>query len=880
MTDYSSGPGTPFSGGETYPSPDGKYFFLLSFRGDLTCGCTHTILSVYETAAMKAWVTNGAPEKPPALHALDLTTRKVAGTAVQFSLDGAAWATPRTIIFLGVDSADNKQIYQLDAVTGKLDKLTNEPGTLNAVYLEGVQGTSVIYRRQGDLRKPDTSPLPLMAPMTRDKGGEVFATTRNYIGRAEAFGNEYVGLTAAGKPWTLPIVESVNTATVFMSTGGEWAVLSLRTENSGIKEFSVPRKFVLVDFRKKKLVQLGAVAAGGQTVSSNFRVEAAAPRAFWTEDGSEAIVVNTEVPGKDPAAGYIAAFDPAVGRWTALEEIGEQTLANRIRSIGWLNEKELLVAREKDGRPSGGTVHTREGAGKWSSRTVDASVQIPARQRTDLLGGLKITARQSMNEPPVLVASFEGKEKAMTGADPALAGVGISPMRPFTFTMPDGSKLTGGLTLPRDHQPGKRLPLVIQNSGYDPDRFFADGDVPSGYARQALASQGYAVLEIYVRGGTSAAATIDEGPIVVARVDAAVEQLVKEGIVDETRVGMVGQSRRGWQTHYAVTHPGKVKIKAAEVWDSTTQSYTKYVDEALRGNDGGVGTAGVNGGNFWENKAQWLKHNVQFNADRMEAATLFVDSLSGQIGLDGMFREARMTMGALRHARRPFDYVFFPEGAHVLPGARFRKAAMDLTVDWMNFWLSDKEDSDPAKVEQYERWRLIRKKNEERKAEEAKIASAKPQGTTQGKPDQPLAAASENEQIDTIARTARAQLKSQGIKDPGNDTVPLNKEGYRILYVENRPAIAQMYFNWNLQIFPRTARRADMLDSLAECYVQQGNVEKAIEFYEKALQLKPNLGSKAKQIVAKLKADPASLPAIQQELREDYAAFLKTQAKP
>jgi hypothetical protein len=31
------------------------------------------------------------------------------------------------------------------------------------------------------------------------------------------------------------------------------------------------------------------------------------------------------------------------------------------------------------------------------------------------------------------------------------------------------------------------------------------------------------------------------------------------------------------------------------------------------------------------------------------------------------------------------------------------------TVDWFSFWLNNHEDPDPAKAEQYKRWRELRK---------------------------------------------------------------------------------------------------------------------------------------------------------------------------
>jgi hypothetical protein len=35
------------------------------------------------------------------------------------------------------------------------------------------------------------------------------------------------------------------------------------------------------------------------------------------------------------------------------------------------------------------------------------------------------------------------------------------------------------------------------------------------------------------------------------------------------------------------------------------------------------------------------------------------------------------------------------------------------TVDWFRFWLKGEEDPDPAKTEQYKRWRELRKLQQE-----------------------------------------------------------------------------------------------------------------------------------------------------------------------
>ena len=43
-------------------------------------------------------------------------------------------------------------------------------------------------------------------------------------------------------------------------------------------------------------------------------------------------------------------------------------------------------------------------------------------------------------------------------------------------------------------------------------------------------------------------------------------------------------------------------------------------------------------------------------------------------------------------------------------------------MDWLRFWLKGEEDPDPAKKEQYERWRGLKKMQDENEAE-AKAAA-------------------------------------------------------------------------------------------------------------------------------------------------------------
>jgi dipeptidyl aminopeptidase/acylaminoacyl peptidase len=864
-----------------YPSPDGKYFFLLAYRGDLSgCKCTYRTLYVYETRAVREWLASSDAAYPTPFRTLQRSTKR---SESAISVD-PWWDGNGAIVFTSRDAKDDIQVFRLDVASGKLRQITNEKGikqfSMDAESGAFRDGAGVFFRGYSWVKEPAA---PMIEPAPRNSTGDVFVGYP--VGTSEGG-----VISPEGKVWTLP-GGLAGIGPAWVAPGGARAVMVLNDWGPGE---SFPNRFVMVDIRGQKVTKIADVATRAKVTGMvAFMNVAKRSQALWTSDGSEVIAVNVALPAKDAPDGldknaaYLAAYEPSTGRWRVLDEIkdakeGDET----IKSIGWLTDgKELLVAREKDGKPTGGTVYSRQGD-KWVGRPVDGTVQLPGpKSGSERLGGLNIFIKQGMNDPQVLMASDGTREKAMAPPDPALKNVGITRKRPFEFAMPDGSKLTVGLTLPLEFQPGSRLPLVIQNSAFRSDKFLPDGQIPSGLARQALAAQGFAVLDIGGLGGLKTG-PMTEGPGFVARIDAVVDALAREGIVDPARVGLVGHSRAGWLTHYAATHPGKIKLVAAEVWDSTTNDYISYLRSMVTSYGLTSDNVTTNGGPFWGNKENWMKHDVRFNADRVEAAMLFVDMIAGSYMARFVKDLAAPTIAALQANRRPFDYLFLNGPGHTIAGAPQRKAAMDLTVDWMNFWIQGREDPDPAKAEQYKRWWRIREKNEQRKAEEAKTAKAPApaptptpqtpaQTQTPGGPAQITSPAADQSPDEAAIKRVKQELKDAGIPEPQN-IFPLNVMAYREMYVEKDMAKAEKLFRWNLILFPNRRGTSMITDSMAEYYLQAGDIGKAIEYYTRSLALGPNFPSKAKQIIQRLKADPASLGAIQEELRQDYINFTKS----
>jgi hypothetical protein len=66
---------------------------------------------------------------------------------------------------------------------------------------------------------------------------------------------------------------------------------------------------------------------------------------------------------------------------------------------------------------------------------------------------------------------------------------------------------------------------------------------------------------------------------------------------------------------------------------------------------------------------------------------------------------------------KPVELIYIPGADHVLVKPNDRLTSQQGNVDWFCFWLKGEEDPDPAKAEQYARWRELRKLQERHQIE-------------------------------------------------------------------------------------------------------------------------------------------------------------------
>ncbi len=269
--------------------------------------------------------------------------------------------------------------------------------------------------------------------------------------------------------------------------------------------------------------------------------------------------------------------------------------------------------------------------------------------------------------------------------------------------------MTGGLVYPTDYRQDVRYPLVIQTHGFDPDIFLLDGPFTTAMAAQELANKGVAVLQmgegpLYEQTES----TPEEGPANASPLESAVDYLDGLGIIDRRRVGLLGFSRTAYHVKYAITH-SHYHFAAAIAAEGIDFGYWMYVANAVNSPVFGGEFERMYGGLPWRaNWKRWMEQSISFNFDKIRTPLrLEADSNPGSIISEWE------TFAALRLLNKPVDLIFIPHGDHPVVKAWERMTSQQGAVDWFRFWLKDEEDPDPAKAEQYARWRELRKLQEE-----------------------------------------------------------------------------------------------------------------------------------------------------------------------
>jgi dipeptidyl aminopeptidase/acylaminoacyl peptidase len=435
-----------------------------------------------------------------------------------------------------------------------------------------------------------------------------------------------------------------------------------------------------------------AEAAAG--VPAPLEARSANGQHAWTEQRdpsplSPRILRATAGQGRTVECGDAACSDGIVGLWWAKGGRGLLFL----RREGWAKGEMALYSWAPGGAPTARILRT--------SDVLQGCTQAAA-------GLLCLRENSTTPRRLVLIDERTGNVRILFDPNPEFAEVELGRVERLTWRNNLGLEAWGDLVLPPRYKPGSRLPMIVVQ--YHSDGFLRGG-TGDEYPIFLFAAHGFAVLSVE-RTPFFAAAFPDlkswyeintanqknwaERRSLLSSVETGVDLAIAKGVADPQRVGITGLSDGASTVAFALINSRKFAASAMSSCCMEPNTVMTYGGIAwadwLRGMGYPAATA--------HDTEFWRPASIALNAARIDTPILM------QLA-DREYLLALEAFTALREQGKPVEMYVFPDEFHIKWQPAHRLAVYRRNLDWFSFWLQGREDPDPAKAAQYERWHKL-----------------------------------------------------------------------------------------------------------------------------------------------------------------------------
>lgn len=676
-------------------SPNGKRFVIVISKGDLAKNTNDYSLLLFHAADIFQSPT------PTILATFSSASNRPGISEASWSQDN------RTVFFLGARGESPTQLYSIRCSSGQLKRLSNQRTSLVSYAVSASPGTFAFAAETPDSDVKNGQVLHSAFDVTQEglldllRGRISHDTPHLFFQRNSS--------PAAKSLQTLdPFDSGVNN--LFLSPNGRYLVAKTDTTELPDSWRQYDDVSVQTAFRRKMPkglptrilhYELIDTRTGKSEVLLDSPTTYSSSDVLWSPDSRSLLLCGTYLP--------LAVGSPDKLRVRkSTRFVVEVSLPSRriteitsqdLRPVLWDARTNLVEFRAQSNSGSAaGTperVYCRKAQGVWKRLESGPSVASVARP--------EILVEQGLNEPPRIVAVDPESNRKNTFFDlnPQFRGLAFGKVEELQWIDDSGDSLNAGLYLPPDYKARRKYPLVIQTHGFDPHEFWIDGPHTTAFAAQPLASRGIVVLQINDIFYDSL--ETPQEPIRVMRAyESAISFLSRKGIIDSSRVGLIGFSRTCLYVKYALTH-SRQHFAAALVSDGIDAGYLQYVINSnsnpvlARDADAVIGAAPFGAG-----LSLWLTRSPGFLLQNVHAP-LLIQALNPS----SLLGEWEWFSG-LKSLNKPVDLTYLPDGAHVLVKPWDRMVSQEETVEWFCFWLKNEENLDLRKTAQYARWRELR----------------------------------------------------------------------------------------------------------------------------------------------------------------------------
>jgi dipeptidyl aminopeptidase/acylaminoacyl peptidase len=313
-------------------------------------------------------------------------------------------------------------------------------------------------------------------------------------------------------------------------------------------------------------------------------------------------------------------------------------------------------------------------------------------------GAVAFLAETATQPPDVYVttgASFSPRR--LTTVNPTAATFAYGDQRVISWrSRADSERIEGVLSLPVDYQAGTRVPLLVVihggPAGVSSHRY---PSVRGAYPIPVFTSLGYAVLQPNYRGSTGYGQRfrgLNLGDIMGKDwidVNSGVDAVIRMGMVDTTKMGIMGWSFGGFHTFWGITQTRRFSAASAGAGANDLTSFYSQTDvsESL-----GMLLAAAP----WENPDRYLERSAYRFAKNVTTPLLIqVGDADKRVppAQSIQFYDAVKGIG-----KTPAKLVLYPGQPHGIEDPRLSRDLMQRNVAWFSYWIPVTGNKPPVRV--------------------------------------------------------------------------------------------------------------------------------------------------------------------------------------
>ena len=272
--------------------------------------------------------------------------------------------------------------------------------------------------------------------------------------------------------------------------------------------------------------------------------------------------------------------------------------------------------------------------------------------------------------------------KQLTDANPQIRSVALGEEAEITWKSTDGRSVGGVLVKPVGYRQGQRYPLIVAIHGGP-----AGADILSfngGYGAQAYAGAGYVVLQPNYRGSTNYGEKHktdivgDYFRLGYDDIMTGVNHLIAQGLVDSTKMGVLGWSAGGHWSNWILTHTNR--FKAISSGAGTMNWISMYAESDMQR----VRQFYLGDKLPYENfDAYWNQSPIKYIKNAKTPTMIHVVHDDPRVPRP----QSEELYMALRQLGVPTEFYVYPGASHGIPDPRNQLVKSMAEMAWMDYWV-------------------------------------------------------------------------------------------------------------------------------------------------------------------------------------------------